>query len=71
MKLEKAARKSAENSTCLHSYSFKVNTCKSQVNQSFLVSQLREKYFLDSDQKYAGEISEEAVTESEVIFQHK
>ena len=32
--------KAAENSTCLHSYSFEINTGKSQGNESVLVAQL-------------------------------
>ena len=35
----------ADNSTCLHSYSFKINTGKSQGNESVLVSWIREKSF--------------------------
>ena len=44
-KLSKAAIKSADNSTCLHSDSFEINTDKYQVNESFLVSELRETVF--------------------------
>ena len=58
--LTKAAKKAADNSTCLHSDSFKINTGKSQGNESVLVAQLREKlYSLESDQKSAKHILEE------------
>ena len=66
--LTKARRKAADNSTCLHSDSFKINTGESQGNESVLVSQHREKlYSLESDQKYAKHISEESTSESEMI----
>ena len=56
-KKSKAARKSADNSTCLHSDSFKINTGKFQVNESVLFSQLIEKpSSLDFDQKYTKQI---------------
>ena len=70
LKLAKAARKAADNSTCLHSDSFEVNTGKSQGNESVLVAQLREKLSsFESDQKAAEQIAEEAVAESEVLLQ--
>ena len=51
-KLSKLARKEAENSTCLHSDSFEINTGKSQRNESVLVAQLWEKLSsLESYQK--------------------
>ena len=42
LKLVKAAKISADNSTFLHSDSFEINTGKSQVNESVLVDQLIE-----------------------------
>ena len=44
-KLSKAAITAADNSTCLHSDTFEINTYKSQVNESVLVAQLRENFF--------------------------
>ena len=59
----------ADISTCLQSYSFKINTGKSQGNESVLVSWIREKASsLESDQKYSKQIVEEAVAEKEVIL---
>ena len=59
--LTKEARKAAENSTLLHSDSFKINIVKSQGNESVLVAQLRRKLSsLESDQKSAKQISEQS-----------
>ena len=44
-KSAKSARKAAENSTCLHSDSFEINTGKLQGNGSVLVPQLKEKSY--------------------------
>ena len=61
-KLSKAAIKVSENSTCLHSDSFKINIGKSRGNESVLVAQLREKLSsLEPDQKYVQHIAEEAI----------
>ena len=45
-KLAKSARKSADNSTWLHSDIFEINTGNFKVNESVLVSQLRENLFI-------------------------
>ena len=61
----KAAIKAVDNSTCLHSDSFKINTVKSQGNTSVLVAQIRENISsLESDQKDAEHITEEYVVDS-------
>ena len=52
MKLTKAARTSAENSTWLHSDSFEINTYKSQDNESVIIfSTQRKLSSLESDKK--------------------
>ena len=73
LKSTKAERTEAENSTFLHSYSFEINTDKPQYNESVLsCSTHRKLSSLESDQKSPKQISEEAVSESEVILiQHK
>ena len=50
-KLAKAARKPADNSTCLHSDSFEINIGKSQGNKSVLVPNSRKNLFLQSPTK--------------------
>ena len=72
-KLEKAARKSADNSTFLHSDSFEINTGKLQGNDSVLFIQLIEKtYSLESDKKSAKQIAAESFTDNEVLLiQHR
>ena len=72
-KLGKAARKPADNSSGIHSDSFKINTGKSDGNKSVLVAQLSlKRYYFESDQKYAKHISEDAVTGSVIhIIQHR
>ena len=70
MKLEKTAIKPADNSTCLHSDSFKVSIGKEKCNESVLVDQLWEKLSsLESDQKTPEQIKIPAVVESEVLLQ--
>ena len=71
--LEKLARKLADNSTRLHSDSFKINTGNSQGNELVLVVQLQDKIAsLESEQRYAENIAEEDVTEIEIILiQHQ
>ena len=68
----KAAIKAVDNSTCLHSDSFKINTVKSQGNTSVLVAQIRENISsLESDQKDAEHITEEYVVDSKMfLIQH-
>ena len=67
--LTKAAKKAADNSTFLHSDSFKINTGKSQGNESVLVAQLREKlHSLESDQKSDKQVAEESIAESEMLL---
>ena len=56
--LSKAEIKFEENSTFLHSYSFKINTDKSQGNESALVYQLWKLSSSDSDKKHAKHIAE-------------
>ena len=46
LKFSKTEIKSAENSSFLHTDSFKINTLKSQVNESVLVAQLWENFIL-------------------------
>ena len=46
LKLSKPARKSVENSTCLHWDRLEVNTGKSQGNESVLFAEIREKFLL-------------------------
>ena len=72
-KSEKAARKSADNSICLYSDSFKINTGKYQGDESVLVAQLWEKLsYLESDQKASKNIEKEDVSDSEVLLiQHE
>ena len=68
LKLTKAARTAAENSTFLPSDSFEINTDKSQDNESVLsFSTHRKLSSLESDQKSSKQTAEEAVAESEVI----
>ena len=45
LKLEISARKSAENSTCLHLDIFNINTGKSQGNESVLVPTPKKQIF--------------------------
>ena len=73
LKLTKSARTAAENSTCLHSDSFEINTEKQKDNESVLISSTHRKLSsLESDQKSSKHISEESVAESEVtLIQHK
>ena len=61
-KSAKSARKSTENSICLHSDGFEINTGKWQGNESVLVPNSRKKYYLESDKKYDEHITEEAAT---------
>ena len=69
LKLTKASRTSADNSTCLHSEIFEINTEKSQDNESVVsFSTNRKLSSLESDQKSSKQIAEEAVAESEVIL---
>ena len=73
LKLTKAARTAADNSTCLHSDIFEIKTDKSQDNESVLsCSTQRKLYSLDSDQNFSEQIAEESVAKSEVILiQHE
>ena len=59
--------------TSKNSDRFEINTGKSQGNESVLVAQIREKLSsLESEQKSAEHISEESITESEILLiQHK
>ena len=45
LKWAKTDIKTADNSTCLHWDSFEINTRKPEVNESFIVDQLREIFF--------------------------
>ena len=59
----------AENSTCLQSDSFEINTDKSNYKESFLSwSTQRKLSYLESEQKSSKQISEESVVESEDIL---
>ena len=69
MKLTKAAITAADNSTCLQSDTFEINTDKSQDNESVLSFSAQSKLsYLESDQKYFKQIAEESVADSEVIL---
>ena len=70
--LLKIAIKAADNSACLHSDRFKINTGKYQGNESVLVTNTKKDNYFKSDQKSAKYISEEAVAESELLLiQHR
>ena len=59
LKLTKSARTAADNSTCLHSDSFEINTDKSQDNESDISRSTQRKLSsLESDQKSSKQISE-------------
>ena len=47
-KLSKPARKTADNSTCLHSDSFEINTGKSQGKKSVLFPNSKKNFLLQS-----------------------
>ena len=58
MKWTKSARTAADNSTCLHSDSFEINSEKSQDNKSVLSwSTWRKLPSIESDQKYSKQIA--------------
>ena len=73
LKLTKAARTAAENSTFLHSDSFEINTDKLQDNESVLSRSTQIKVSsLGYEQKASKRITEEAVAEIEVVLvQHE
>ena len=67
-KSSKAARISADSSTYFQSDSLEINTEKRQGHYSFLVDQLRETIpSLKPAQKYSKQITEESVTDSDVV----
>ena len=67
-KLAKWARTAANNSICLYSGSFELNTINLQGNKSVLVAQLRKTLSsLESHQESAKQISNDAVAERKVI----
>ena len=61
--------KSADNSFCVHSDSFEINTGKSQRNESVLVAQLQETLLFRVSPKICQKISEEYLSESKVLLQ--
>ena len=66
--LARPARKSADNSTCLQSKCFKINTGKSQGNESVLVAQLIQTFYsLEYENTSAKHIAQDTVTSSEIL----